>query len=137
MSGLPILVDGDNLLWRLPAWRAAMARDAEAARTALERRLARHRLVRVVCDGLRAGGRSADDLLVARVRALGGRALVVSDDRDLQLRVRAQGGRTCSVAEFASRYLTASERDDATDRQPAQTPQDIAAWRRVFGDTEP
>jgi len=116
---MPLLIDGNNLLHRLPA--------GERNRTGVRRQVleaTRHETisVTVVFDGpppegmsareslgnvtiIYSGARSADDVIVASLPA--GKAAsqysVVTDDRGLAARVQDRGGKVRTLAEWRGR----------------------------------
>jgi len=145
-----IIVDGYNLIRRLPELREREGESLEAGRAALVRLLAGYRRTRghhritVVFDGQggmgggsgRTGGidvrfsRSGEtaDRLIARL-AQEGRSgvLVVSSDREVARAAAAAGAAAASCEEFAARLeaaaiaaLKGSEEEDADDRPAAK-----------------
>jgi hypothetical protein len=151
---MPILVDGNNLLYRLPR---GMRSRAAVRRMVLD--LVRHESTRVlvVFDGpppagspereslgrvsvLYAGPRSADDVIMARL----GQAprprewVVVTGDRGLASRARARGATVRGVAEWQAKLEAAARaRDD--DRSPAggMSPAEVQQWEAYFASGRP
>jgi predicted RNA-binding protein with PIN domain len=78
-------------------------------------------------------GRSADELLIERVRRapdLDG-AVIVSDDRDVADRCGMLGARTMSTAEFGRRLKPATPSTPAKER-PLR-PDEVKDWMKWFG----
>jgi hypothetical protein len=146
---MPILLDGNNLLYRLPRGRRSRA---DVRRAVLD--LVRHESTRVlvVFDGpppeggpereslgrvvvLYAGTRTADDVILSRlVQAPRPREwVVVTDDRGLGRRARARGARVRGAAEWQAKLeAVAGTRDD--DRSPAggMSPDEVQRWEAYF-----
>jgi hypothetical protein len=112
-----VLVDAHNVMYRHPPWQRLIEADAEAARAAFEQRLAGRANLHLFYDGGPggearsawrhglhldyAGSASADDRIVRWLQLNAARrAVVVSDDRELQRRARALGAAVMPVAEF-------------------------------------
>lgn len=142
---MPVLVDGNNLLHRLPPGRRS--RD-EVRRLTLEL-VRRERLrVTVVFDGppppgtppgerlgrasIRyAGSRSADDVILASLPP-GDAArqwVVVTDDRELGRRARGRGSEVRSLHDWQQRLPDAPAESDR-DRQLSGD--EVAEWERYF-----
>ncbi len=136
--GSHIIVDGYNVIRRLPALADRERRSLEAGRTALIDRLARYRRITghrltVVFDGVEAGwyeeqrtrergvevvytarGTRADDTIVRIARdASRGAVVVVTADREVARQVARGGGAVVSPEAFEARL-------DQAGRAPAQ-----------------
>jgi predicted RNA-binding protein with PIN domain len=140
-----IIVDGYNLIRRLPALREREAESLEAGRGALVSMLAAYRRARghhritVVFDGQSGpagGGRTGGidvrfsrpgetaDRVIARLAQQGrGGALVISSDRELGRAAAEAGAAAASCEEFAARLeaaavadLKGGEEEDADER---------------------
>lgn len=120
------LIDGYNLIHRLPDLRAEMARGLEAARRRLESKclplqsLSDVRAVYIIYDGQGEGyqkrssklgviytsrKQSADSRILELVRSAeesGDEIIVVSDDREITWHGRGLGARACACAELES-----------------------------------
>ncbi len=145
---MPIVIDGNNLLHRLPA--------ADRSRTAVRREVldaTRHETisVTVVFDGpppqgapareslgtvtvVYSGARSADDVIVGLLPS-GGPARqwsVVTDDRGLADRVRAVGASTRSLAEWQRRRRL--RRPNRPRVESKLSSREIAEWQAFFAD---
>ena len=144
---MPVLVDGNNVMYRLPGG----SRTREALRRRVLDLSKRSRMtIEVVFDGPpppgspeveRLGtvtvryseGRTADDLIVARIPG-GGAArqwTVVTDDRALASRVKSTGARVEPVASFLGR--TALDRATGKPAGPELSAEELEEWLRVFG----
>jgi len=88
-------------------------------------------------------GRQADDEIARRAAAGGRDWIVVTDDRELARRCRDAGARVQPVAALVARIerpagsrgrrgVTAGEGAE----KPAPSADEVAYWRRVFGDRE-
>ena len=142
---MPILVDGNNLLHRLPAG----SRNRRAVRS-LTLDLARSERIRVtlVFDGQPPSGsppaeslgnvtiryaapRTADDVIIAALPA-GGRArdwVVITDDRGLAARARGRGARVRSLRSWQERLRSAPSPGPA-DRPLSRS--EVADWESYF-----
>ncbi len=148
MTTRPVLIDGHNLLHQDAALRRLLG-TPEAARRALERRLARRRDCWLFYDGgpggeartavrgtLRldySGTGEADDRIVAWLRANpASGAVVVSDDRELRARARTLGATLMSAREF----LGGLGNDDGEVPDKPSDPDDaeVRFWMREFGE---
>jgi hypothetical protein len=147
---MPILIDGNNLLHRLP--RADRSR-AAVRREVLEATRYETMSVTVVFDGpapsgapereslgrvtvVYAGGRSADDVIVAMIPT-GGRAKqwsVITDDRGLADRARAAGASTRRLAAWRGRRRPPQPRRPRVE--PKLSSRDIADWEAFFSDRD-
>jgi len=143
---VPVLVDGNNAAHHLPGVRG----DRGALRRRVLELARRSRItVAVVFDGpppagtpaverlgavtIRyAGGRSADDVIVAGLpRGAAARQwTVVTDDRGLAARVCAAGARVEPVAAFFARTASSGGRAEKPER-PSEA--EIAEWLDLFG----
>jgi hypothetical protein len=83
-----------------------------------------------------SGARSADEVLLERVRRKPAAWTVVTDDRDLARRCRDAGARVAparTLAERAARPHPRDRRRTPASDKPAASPAELAHWRRVFG----
>jgi len=147
---VPILVDGNNLLHRLPSGRRSRS---EVRRLSLD--LARREGVRitVVFDGPPPSGSpgreslgnvsivysdavSADDAIIRRVPPPPRAAdwVVVSDDRELVRRARRAGAPTRSLRQWLAKLEAPQRR---TDDRRGLSPDEIAEWESFFAQRPP
>jgi hypothetical protein len=145
---MPLVVDGNNLLHRLP--RADRSRDA-VRREVLDATRHETMSVTVVFDGpppagapereslgrvtvVYSGSRSADDVIVG-ILPPGGAAkqwAVITDDRGLADRVRAAGAGSRSLADWQRRRRTGVPRRPAVESKLSS--REIADWEAFFAD---
>jgi len=148
---MPILLDGNNLLYRLPAGQRSRT---DVRRLVLD--LVRHESTRVlvVFDGpppdgspereslgrasvLYSGSRSADDVIIGRLdQARRPREwVVVTDDRALGRRAREQGAEVRGLARWQSK-LQAAARDhppgDDPGREARMSQEELHQWEELF-----
>ena len=139
---MPRLVDGDNLLGTWPG-RSRAAEDKRALSREIDAFTRRdRRSCTLVFDGARpegiafaadtvfsGPGRSADDVIIERVRAAADPrgVVVVTQDRSLADRCRALGARIESPRDFRAR-LTGSGGGEKPARED-----DVASWLETFG----
>lgn len=144
---MPILVDGNNLLHRLPAGE----RDrSHVRRLVLDRVRGERQRVTVVFDGpppdgspveeslgaatvVYGNGSSADDVILRRLPdgAAARQWSVVTDDRALQRAARQRGAEIRSLAEWRS----PRSRRPTARRPAAEAPlpsSEVEAWQRIF-----
>lgn len=145
---MPILVDGNNLLHALPPDRR---RRDEVRREVLERVRHESMQVTVVFDGpppdagpeseslgqvtvLYSGGRTADDVIVARIPEgpRGRQWVVVTDDVGLSRRARARGASTRTLAEWR-RQRAPRRRGSRPARERPLSPSEVSEWAEFFG----
>ncbi|HYE08065.1 MAG TPA: NYN domain-containing protein [Planctomycetota bacterium] len=143
-----VLIDAHNLLHQDPDLRRLLG-TPEAARRALERRLAKRRDCWLFYDGgpggearsavrgtLRldySGTGEADDRIVAWLRAHpASGATVVSDDRELRARARTLGARLMSAREFLAGLDPGTVDDPAKPDAPDDA--EVRFWLREFGE---
>ncbi len=147
---MPILVDGNNLLYRLP--RGQRSREA-VRRTVLDRTRHERLRVTVVFDGaapvgsaerehlgsvtvLYAGSRSADDVIIDLIPT-GHPArqwTVITDDGGLRRRAAERGAAVRSLAEWAARRpRPAPTRRSA---EPKLSSREIDEWTAWFESSE-
>ncbi len=142
---MPLLIDGNNLLHRLP--KSSRTR---AGVRALVLEATRHERMSVVVvfDGppapgspehealgrvaiLYSGASSADEVIVGRIPA--GRSarqwVVVTDDRVLADRVRQRGAATRTLAEWSARPRPTPPRTRAEAKLSSR---EVAEWEEVF-----
>lgn len=144
---MPIIVDGNNLLYRMP--RGDRTR-AAVRRAILDATRHETRSITVVFDGpppsgtpdreslgrvtvVYSGSRSADDLIAAMLPA-GAAAKqwsVVTDDRGLAGRVRAAGATTRRLADWRRRKPPQPKRPRSEFRLSSN---EIADWEAFFAD---
>lgn len=159
-TGQTLIVDGYNVIHRIPIFRALLTRNLESARdrlvshctTWLASRKNTERIL-VVFDGKqpdsteicpRPGirviysrkGETADDYIVSLVRngGKGMRYTVVSDDQEVAGRTRQLGGQALSAAEFCDRpeeAPCASRRKGSDSAKPGLPP---ATEQRINAD---
>jgi hypothetical protein len=143
---MPILLDGNNLLHRLPG--GGRGRD-EVRRMVLDRVRHERQRVTVVFDGpppvgrpareslgratvVWSGERKADDVIIATLPC-GGSArqwVVVTDDRELARRARDRGAETRDVASWQSslRPVAAASEGSAHPVSPSE----LSEWEAYF-----
>lgn len=142
---MPILLDGNNLLHKLPANER---RRAAVRKLVLEATRHEQMAMVVVFDGpppagapaeealgrvrvIYAGSRSADDVILARIPA--GRAarqwIVVTDDRTLAGRARGLGAATRKIREWRSRPSPDPPRSRP---EPKLSAREVAEWQTFF-----
>ncbi len=139
---MPVLLDGNNLLHRLPQDRRSRKDVRRAALDLVRREGVR---VTVVFDGpppagtperealgsvtvVYAGSSSADEVILRRVSgARRGQLTVVTDDRELARRARQAGARVQPVASWLDK-LTVPDRE----KPAALSPTDLADWEDYF-----
>jgi hypothetical protein len=145
---MPLLIDGNNLLHRLP--RARRSRE-QVRRLTLDLCRGHRTRVVVVFDGpppdgtpereelgqvsIRyAGARSADDLIIGSLPAgVGARDwTVVSDDRELRRRATDRGARARTVAEW--QRTRAQPRPTTPRTEPKLSAREVAQWEAFFAD---
>lgn len=149
---MPLLIDGHNLIGRMPDLSLENPND-EAA---LVRRLRQycwrhHRRATVVFDAGLPGGRSpvlsspevqvifapqgqtADALLRQRIRRARDPAglIVVSSDHSVQAAAKARGARVIPAETFAAELTASSETED--DEKPRSVG-DLEEWLRLFNE---
>jgi predicted RNA-binding protein with PIN domain len=130
-----LIIDGYNLIRRVPLLARAESLSLEAGRSRLFEHLARykaktgHRIL-VVFDGAPGGESSrgiearyhtpADNLIVARA---GPGSLVVTSDREVASRAQAKGALACSSEEFGARlFPPPGVRPDEADHEDQERP---------------
>jgi len=142
---MPILLDGNNLLHRLP--KASRSR-AEVRRLVLESTRHEKALVAVVFDGpppadgvpmeslgkvtvLYSAPKSADDVIISRLPE-GPAArnwVVVTDDRKLAMRARNRGAHVRSLREWRSRRPQQHRRQRVESKLSSH---ELDDWERFF-----
>lgn len=143
---MPILIDGNNLLHRLPA--AGRSRSAVRSQVLDVARRERMSVV-VVFDGppppgapaeeslgrvivVYAGAQPADEVIVARIPS--GTAarqwIVVTDDRGLAERARQRGASTRTLREWMARPRPAPTRPRT---EPKLSSREVAEWEEFLG----
>ncbi len=142
---MPLLVDGNNLLHRLP--KPARTRSAVRTRVLEATRHERMSVV-VVFDGpppagspadealgrvtvVYSGASSADDVIIGRIPA--GRSarqwVVVTDDRALANRAHQRGAAVRTLGEWSARPRPAPPR---TRTEAKLSSREVAEWEKVF-----
>jgi len=142
---MPLLIDGNNLLHRLP--KPSRTRSGVRALVLEATRHERMSVV-VVFDGppaagspehealgrvaiVYSGAASADEVILGRIPA--GRSarqwVVVTDDRALADRVRERGAATRTLGEWSARPRPAPPR---TRTEAKLSSREVAEWERVF-----
>ncbi len=143
---MPVLVDGNNLLHRLPASQ----RSREAVRRGVLDLVRREGVkVTVVFDGPPpsgtpqrellgsvtveyAGPRTADEVILHRVGGVRtGQITVVTDDRELARRARVGGAEVRAVASWLEKLRT-PPREKPDDVSPSE----VAEWEAFFATGE-
>ena len=142
---MPLLIDGNNLLHRLP--KPGRTRSAVRALVLEATRHERMSVV-VVFDGppptgapehevlgrvavVYSGASAADDVIIGRIPA-GRRArewVVVTDDRGLTGRARERGAATRTLAEWSARPRPAPPKARAEAKLSSR---EVAEWEKVF-----
>ena len=142
---MPLLIDGNNLLHRLP--KPGRTRSAVRALVLEATRHERMSVV-VVFDGpppagapenevlgrvavVYSGASAADDVIIGRIPA-GRRArewVVVTDDRGLGGRARERGAATRTLAEWSARPRPAPPKARAEAKLSSR---EVAEWEKVF-----
>jgi predicted RNA-binding protein with PIN domain len=144
---MPVLLDGNNLLHRLPPRNRSRQ---EFRRLVLDACRHERMTVTVVFDGpppagappreslgavsvVYAGSETADDVIIRNLP--GGRAsrewVVVTDDRALQDRARRRNAQVRSVAEWSRKKPTPPSRPRT---EPKLSSHEIAEWEKYFAD---
>ena len=150
---MPLLIDGHNLIGRLPdlrlddsddeaklvaRLRAYCARTGKRATVVFDRGLPGGRSRELSGGGVEvvfaATGHAADGILRERIRrARDPRGLtVVTSDHEVIAVARARGARVIRSEEFAAR-LNAPQPADAGERDAHLSAEEIEEWLRVFG----
>jgi len=147
---MPILVDGNNLLHRLP--RGSRSR-VEVRRLILEAVRNERMAVVVVFDGpppagspqeeslgsatiVYSGAAVADDVIIGRLpRGAGARQwVVVTDDRGLTNRARQRGAEIRPLAEWQRKRATKSKR---VARESKLSSHEVQEWEQFFASGGP
>jgi hypothetical protein len=144
---MPILLDGNNLLNRLP--KASRTR-ADVRRLVLDSTRHEKTTVVVVFDGppprdalpeeslgkvtvLYSAPKSADDVIISRLPA-GPSArnwVVITDDRELARKARDRGAPVRPIGEWQSKRPQRSRRQRAESKLSSH---EVEAWERFFAD---
>jgi predicted RNA-binding protein with PIN domain len=149
---MPILIDGHNLIGRMPAFSLADP-DDEAQLMALLRsyRVRTRKVIVVVFDPggafalprtsryggveavFAAHGNSADEVIVRRVRRSRDPSgiTVVTSDRDLTREVMQYGARVMSAEAFTAELYAAGE-GAAEDKPASPSAAELEAWLALF-----
>jgi len=144
---MPLLIDGNNLLHRLPK----SSRTRSAVRSLVLEATRHERMsVVVVFDGppapgspshevlgrvaiVYSGATSADDVIVGRIPA--GRSarqwVVVTDDRALADRARQRGAAVRTLGEWSARPRPAPPK---ARTEPKLSSDEVAVWEKLFKD---
>lgn len=142
---MPLLVDGNNLLHRLP--KASRTRSAVRA-LVLDATRHERKLVVVVFDGpppagsperealgpvtvVYSGAAAADDVIIGRIPsgASARQWVVVTDDRGLSARARERGAAVRSLGEWSARPRRAPSRKHTEAKLSSR---EIAEWEVIF-----
>lgn len=145
---MPILIDGNNLLHRLPGERSRGA----VRKAVLERVRGEAQRVTVVFDGpppdgappeeslgavtvVYAGSREADDVIVRRIpRGPQARQwVVVTDDQQLRQRARDEGATVRGLAEWQRRPVRTPP---VTVREAPLSSHEVSEWEAFFDRAE-
>jgi predicted RNA-binding protein with PIN domain len=154
---VPYLIDGHNLIGRLPdlslsdpddeaqlvaRLRGYMARRGKRCTVIFDRglpggpsrRLSTHSVQVVFAHG----GTTADAIILERIHEARdpGNLIVVSADREIVNAARRRRMRVMSPARFAAELNALPAPDQANDHDPHLTPDELAAWLELF-DGEP
>jgi hypothetical protein len=142
---MPILIDGNNLLHRLPR----SDRSRERVRRLVLNTCRRERVqVTVVFDGpppqgapgrenlgpvtvVYAGSSTADDVIIGRLPSGPGAGdwVVVTDDRELQARARSSGAKIRSLAEWQKKRQPPPSKPRA---EPKLSSREVEEWEEFF-----
>jgi len=145
---VPLLLDGNNLMHRLPAG----SRDRRSVRNrALDLVRRQQVTITVVFDGppppgfpererlgrvtiLYSGKRSADDVIVDLLPP-GSRAAdwtVITDDRELTRRVKERGARTRALGSWIAARRGPDRASGTSPHEPRMSPNELAEWEAFF-----
>jgi predicted RNA-binding protein with PIN domain len=160
---MPILIDGHNLIGKLPGLSLEDADDEEQLIRLLQSHRARTgKSITVVFDpgttfalsqSVRLGGvevvfaphgSSADAVISRRVRRARDRRgwLVVTSDRELAAQVSHQGARVQDAADFARQLGSSGASPPEADGEPPTwkteplSPEDVDKWLALFGEQD-
>jgi len=144
---MPILVDGNNLLHRLP--RHERSRE-DVRRLVLDQVRHENMTVTVVFDGpapdgspmrenlgrvtvVYSGSNSADDVIIDLLPTAGPARnwVVVTDDRGLATRTRGRGAEVRSLAQWRARPTRPSRRAVFESKLPSR---EVAEWESMFAE---
>lgn len=157
---MPILIDGHNLIPKIPGMSLQMIDDEDRL---IDRLLVycrvRRQVVEVFFDQAppghsgrrRAGqvivhyvrqGKTADQAILDRLRQLGKQARdwkVVSSDRQVRAEARALGATLASSEEFSAELLLARQADQVRQKEdPALPgPEEVEEWLNLFKNKKP
>ncbi len=151
---MPLLIDGHNLIGRMPDLSLEDPDDEAALVQRLRRYCWRHRRrATVVFDAGIPGGRSlalsspevqvvfapagrtADALLCERIRRARDPAglIVISSDRSVQAAARARGARVIPAEDFATE-LIADRKTELEEEEKPRSVGDLEEWLRLFNE---
>lgn len=158
MQTMPYLIDGHNLIGKLPTIALSDPDDEAALAQVLQAHLgrSRHRAT-VYFDRAAPGGTreiklglltlhfvrrpaTADDAIIARLRRLGGDAhnwTVVSSDRQVQAAAHAAGARVLDSEAFVAQMQTDRDSDQSTEKPEDMSDDELAYWEDVFNRRKP
>ena len=149
---MPLLIDGHNLIGRMPDLSLEDPEDEVLLVQRLRRYCWRHRRrATVVFDAGLPGGRSphlsspnvqvifasqgqtADALLRERIRRTRDPAglIVVSSDHSVQAAARARGARVIPAEAFAAELVADDEVEEGAEEKPRSV-EDLEEWLRLF-----
>ncbi|RKY62555.1 MAG: hypothetical protein DRP95_01305 [Candidatus Latescibacterota bacterium] len=146
-----ILIDGHNLIGRLPGLSLEDPDDEEKLLRLLSRYRGRMkgRIFVAFDPGVGVGpslrsiggiqvayarnGSTADSLILERISRMRNpqEALVISSDRGLGAQARALGARVMSAEEFAEKFLTSPQKPPP---EKPDGPVDVEEWLEIFGE---
>jgi len=150
---MPYLVDGHNLIGKIPGLSLASIDDEMILISWLQRFcLDRQREIEVFFDNAPPGyaakknfgkviayfvrqGKTADQAIQQRIRQLGGAAsnfTVISSDRQVQAAGRAAGATVVSSENFARDLLKLGGEEITPRRETGLSPDEVAAWEKEF-----
>nr|HID13731.1 hypothetical protein [Anaerolineae bacterium] len=154
---MPLLIDGHNLIGRLPnlrlddpndeaklvaRLRAYCARTGRRATVVFDQGLPGGRSQELSGGGVEvvfaAAGRTADGILRGRIRrARDPRGLtVVTSDHEVIAAARARGARVMRSEEFAVHLRAPRPVDDGEEKDTHLSAEEIEEWLKVFGGDE-
>lgn len=150
---MPYLVDGHNLIGKIPGLSLASIDDEMILVSWLQRFcLARQRELEVFFDNAPPGyaakkkfgkvvayfvrqGKTADQAIQQRILQLGGAArnyTVISSDRQVQTAGRAAGAAVVNAELFARELLRLGGEEVTPRRETGLSPDEVAAWEKEF-----
>lgn len=155
---MPYLIDGHNLIGKLPAIDLSDPDDEAALAQVLQAYMGRSRHhATVYFDRAAPGGTrevklgrltlhfvrrpaTADDAIIARLRRLGGDArnwTVVSSDRQIQAAAHAAGARVLNSETFVAQMRKEDSPLQAAEKPEEMSEDELAYWEDVFKEGHP